>query len=164
MNAICRVCSKTFRNEQGLGGHVKHSKDSDHVGYRAALAPQAVTSRPLPSVELSSAPPFYGRPAPRHPQPSGASRPRPPRVALWAARPTRPFTTPEISAPPASISPYITGAQVEAFLLWLSKAIASFLNRHTPDVRKQREVADQALGQSYWVQVLGRGPAGRDDD
>lgn len=165
MNAICRVCSKTFRNEQGLGGHVKHSKDSDHTIYRAALASHAVASvPPSPRVELSSAPSFYGRPAPHYPQPSWDRRPSPSRVALPTAPPVEPPAPADMTPIRGAISPHITGEQVEAFLFWLSNAIATFLQRHKPELRKQREVAAKAPEPSYWVQVLGRGPAGGDDD
>lgn len=125
-NAACPVCGKGFRNPQGLGGHLKHSKDSVHLQHRppATLPAQAPTGLPPASPALAPpASPTGASPlaTPTGPAPASTGPPSDPtkvmdwafmeagrRLGAWmerrrALRPTvPPAQAPPPKAPPAS--------------------------------------------------------------
>lgn len=85
MKVQCPVCGKRFRNEQGLGGHLRHSKDPDHLAPRAglvsgrpALPPRATPPTPSRLNSVRARPPL---PTGGKPLPSSSGSTTPPRVA-----------------------------------------------------------------------------------
>lgn len=75
MPVSCPVCGRVFKDPQGRGGHLRHSKDSAHVEYRVSRASQAHPRQSLeahppatPSVpEVRSDSPVRGALAPLRP-------------------------------------------------------------------------------------------------
>lgn len=167
----CPVCSKPFRTEQGRGGHLRHSKDVPHWAYRAAFlgARPSVADRREPN----SAPPFASPPPRTNGSPSSSPSPL---VELRRTISTRP-------EPPALPSTREIPLMTDAPKSWRSGAgwLAQPKESPRPESPTVGEVAKKLLGaifgpgranprprqrreKAYWDQVLGKGPAERDDD
>lgn len=203
MTVTCPVCAKRFRNEQGLGGHLRHSKDSDHLARRAGVpatpcqtpqtrAPPAhhapvnavgagplfsTGGKPLPSISPSPTPQGVVTPTPNYPpallQYSDAGRLRAQAEALTPRWPNAPMPAPTPQRP-AVAQPTVPAARVgalagngtdanalEPVLRWIGNAIAKVLRALFTEPRRP---APPRREPTYWEQVLGTGPAGRDDD
>jgi hypothetical protein len=143
----CPVCGKGHRNAQGLGGHLAHSKDQDHVLYRTTGA-------------LPATPPAPARAAPSAPVASEQAAP---------AAPMRP--------PPKPFTPEWGAWMAEQFnqnlATWLKQreerrahapaSPAPAATRH-PQAEPAPPERVEDFGDAYWRSILGTGYRARKED